>query len=288
MKITFTKLQGLGNDFVLIDDLEKPPGLVHHFSPEQIRLICDRHFGVGCDQMIRLRSLDSAVSAKGAPIACRVEFFNADGSNAEMCGNGIRAAAHYLVRHQAKVLPGDDEHFVCETLAGLIEIERVTKTGEQDDFFSVNMGRSRLDSPNGWLKPEELILNGKRYSYLLVQMGVPHCVIFGASWPEKEVRDVGPVIEIHPRFLRQTNVDFVEVLSRGKIRVQVWERGAGYTLACGTGACASVVAAIQTGQCDSKVEVELPGGVLQIEFDGDTVTMVGPAKEVFRGEIDIG
>ncbi|MEK6577726.1 MAG: diaminopimelate epimerase, partial [Bdellovibrionota bacterium] len=202
----------------------------------------------------------------------RMEILNADGSMAEMCGNGIRAIALYLNRYGAI----KKASYRIETLAGVLPVEL------QGNQVRVGMGIPKLQS----LREEVLNLNGKDHLYLGVEVGVPHAVFAVDDVSVVPLETWGPVIENHSRFPNKTNVDFYQVLSLHKIKLRVWERGAGPTLACGTGACSTAVAAIFLGRAKSPLEVELPGGVLKIEWKGvgKPVIMTGPAVEVFRGE----
>ncbi len=247
--IVFVKMHGIGNDFVVIgalDDLPLPEEKLSEFA----RFVCDRHFGVGADGVIWI--LPSQVAD------FKMRIFNPDGSEAEMCGNGIRCAAKWFYdRDYAK-----GKAVQVETLAGIKTV---------------------------WVQEE----NGKAVA-VTVDMGEP---IFAPSLVPTSlgegseaidnfpVETIGPRIEHHPAFPKRTNVEFVQVLSRNEMKVRVWERGAGLTLACGTGACASLVIASRTGRTDRKAKVHLPGGTLTIEWrDDGRIYMTGPAVEVFRGE----
>ena len=275
MSIPFLKMHGLGNDFVVIDDLGKPEGLCQRLDDELAREICDRRFGVGADQILWLKApIEASVDA-------RMEIFNSDGSVAEMCGNGIRAVALYLYRHG----PKRKDTYTVETLAG-------TKTVRvQQGEVAVDMGEPKLlggfaDEVEAKNPPGEKIhASGMDLKFFEVSMGNPHAVIFTESLTGFPVERLGQVIEQHSRFPERTNVEFVEVTGPHSIRVRVWERGAGITLACGTGACASAVASLATGRVESPVDVDLPGGRLRIQWgQGSPVIMEGPAEESFRGE----
>jgi diaminopimelate epimerase len=284
--LSFIKMQGLGNDFIVIDGVsvsrEKLKEQERLLTPKFAREICDRRFGVGADQILWLRP------AKSKKAVARMEILNCDGSIAEMCGNGIRAVAVYLngleseknKKKSAKIFP-------IETLAGLLTVEL---KGAQ---VRVDMGPPKLgekSSQKGGIQSEKLAVNGASIQFWEVSMGNPHAVIFVDGLAGYPVEREGAMIEVHPRFPKRTNVEYVEVISRKKMKVRVWERGAGITLACGTGACASAVAAIASGKTQKAVEVELPGGVLFIEWSGSanhSVFMTGPAEEVFRGEFTV-
>jgi diaminopimelate epimerase len=267
-------MHGLGNDFVVIDDLGKPAALCHQLTPGLAAEICDRHFGIGADQIVWLKQ---AQGDSPNPLDARVEFINADGSSAEMCGNGMRAAALYLFKHG----PVKKSAYVIETVGG-VQYAEVSDDGQ----VSVNIGRPTLGGGFGDSKGE--LLAGIPLRFFEVNVGNPHAVIFlaeGESLESYPAAELGPKIERHARFPNRTNVEFVQVTGPDSIRVRVWERGAGLTLACGSGASASAVAAVATGKVKSPVTVELPGGSLRILWtQGEALRMEGPAEEVFRGE----
>jgi diaminopimelate epimerase len=281
MQLPFIKMQGLGNDFIVLDHRQEGARseLVRSITPDLARRICDRRFGIGADQILWLKSPgDRSADA-------RMEILNADGSTAEMCGNGIRAVALYVHQHP---LPGQSarSEYRVETLAG---IKTVRVRGDQ---VSVDMGAPKLGG--GFPKSgEPLHILGKEIRFFEVSMGNPHAVVFvddihllpfGHS-----IEELGPAIENHLRFPKRTNVEFVQVSGPSSILVRVWERGAGVTLACGTGACASAVAALATHRVQGPVGVQLPGGKLTIDWGGDEqpVIMEGPAQEVFSGRYPI-
>ncbi len=275
--LLFTKMQGLGNDFVVIDDLGSVPATQGLDLGKLAKKICDRRFGIGADQILWLKKSRSSVAD------IRMEILNADGSEAEMCGNGIRAVARYLQRHtglkrpesSSSVLPS----YLIETLGGVKKVELM------GNEVIVDMGAPTLGK--GFLgQGEELVVAGERLFFYEVNVGNPHAVFFVNALSQFPVETLGPLIEKHPRFPQRTNVEFVEVGDGHSIRVRVWERGAGITLACGTGACASAVASLATQKVSGRVEVLLPGGALQITWSGkvtDSVMMQGPAEEVFQG-----
>lgn len=268
--LPFLKMHGLGNDFVVIDgllcgkaELAKQKKVV---TPEFAKRICDRRFGVGADQVLWI------LPAKSKTAAGKMEVLNADGSRAEMCGNGIRAVALYLDRRlpQAK----RKKSYPIETGAGLLHVE------VDGSHARVNMGAPKVGKTE-----EKLKLRSGSVSFLEVSMGNPHAVIVVDDPWAYPVEEQGPEIEKHPRFPNRTNVEFIHAEDDGHLVTRVWERGGGTTLACGTGACAAAVAAIVHGICKSPVEVRLPGGSLQIEWAGakSPVFMSGPAEEVFGG-----
>jgi diaminopimelate epimerase len=277
--IPFIKMHGLGNDFIVFDGVNVSQGKlrdqIHKLTPAFARKICDRRYGIGADQILWIRP------AKSKKAVARMEVINADGSIAEMCGNGIRAVALYLATENGKKKRSGkksqpSEVYPIETLAGVLSVEVKGKEAR------VDMGKPKLGA-----KAEKLSVEGSTVEFWEVSMGNPHAVIFLESLEGYPVEEQGPLVEKHARFPKRTNVEYVQVDTRSKLTVRVWERGAGITLACGTGACASAVASISAGKAKSPVSVELPGGELLIEWSGDprhSVFMTGPAEEVFRGE----
>jgi diaminopimelate epimerase len=270
-KLLFIKMHGLGNDFVVIDGLlPGKPALARQkklVTPDFARRICDRRFGIGADQLLWI----TPPRSKGA--VAEMQVLNADGSVAEMCGNGIRAVALYLDRALPK--SKRKKSYPIDTGAGLLQVE------VDGDFARVNMGVPRYGK-----KPKTLKLpKGPELSYRDVSMGNPHAVLFVDDPWNHPVGEQGAVIEKLREFPKRTNVEFVHAEDEHTLVCRVWERGAGLTLACGTGACAAAVAAVLEGACESPVEVKLPGGSLKIEWEpGGPVWMSGPAQEVFRGE----
>jgi diaminopimelate epimerase len=267
-QLPFTKMQGLGNDFVVINDLNSPPVTEGILSPEQAQKVCDRRFGIGADQILWLKKPESTAAD------ARMEILNADGSIAEMCGNGIRAVALYL----SEVGPQPKTEYLIETLAG---IKTVQIRGDQ---VLVNMGEPKLGI--GFETQGELIeVAGHQLRFYEVDMGNPHAVFFVDHLSQLPIEEFGPLVENHPRFPKRTNVEFVVVQNSQAIEVRVWERGAGPTLACGTGACAAAVATLATGRVRGTLTVNLPGGSLRIGWEGPfcPVMMEGPAKKVFQG-----
>jgi len=268
MILPFTKMQGLGNDFIVIDDIGPKPATQTPLTADFARKICDRRFGVGADQILWLRK------PQNPSTDVRMEILNADGSEAEMCGNGIRAVALYLNQHGIN----KKLEYGVETLAGLLTV-RI-----QGQEVLVDMGKPGLGA--GFSQEGEPIqIQGKEFRFYEVSMGNPHAVFFVKNVAEFPVEELGPIVEKHPRFPKRTNVEFVEVQNPNSIQVRVWERGAGITLACGTGACAAAVASLATGKTQGVVDVHLPGGKLRISWAGNMnpVMMEGPAQEVFRG-----
>jgi len=270
MELPFVKMHGLGNDFVLVDDRERDRGDWAALAPR----LAHRRLGVGCDQVLVVRSSGTA--------DLRMDIYNADGSRAEMCGNGIRCLARWA--RDRGVSSGDELR--VETLAGVM-IPRL-----RGDLVEVDMGEPIFEGrkipvdADGPVKDHPVPLDEGSVKVTCVSMGNPHAVVFvddAASYPAAEV---GPQVETHPFFPRRTNVEFVQVLAPDRLRMRVWERGAGVTLACGTGACAAAVAAHWTGRAEREADVELDGGLLNIRWDRESsrVFMTGPAAEVFEGQ----
>ena len=274
MKIEFIKMQGLGNDFVFVDGRRfKIPN-----PKKTARFLCDRRRGVGADQLLIL--------GKSRKADFRMEIYNADGSVAGMCGNGLRCLARY-VRDQKLSTRSEIR---IETSSG-IRTAQVISRGK----VTVDMGLPVLKSReipvnlSGRVINRPIRVDGKELRATCLSMGNPHCVLFVEDLENAPVGKLGPVIERHNLFPQRTNVEFVRVGSHREIEMRVWERGAGETLACGSGACAATVASVLNGFTDRKVDVKLPGGVLQIEWDRDSghVFMTGPAETVFKGEVDV-
>lgn len=275
MQLNFTKMHGLGNDFVVIDATDRPFDL----APDRIRLLADRHFGVGFDQML----IVEPASSDEMDFSYRI--FNSDGGEVEQCGNGARCFARYV--HE-KGLTGK-QRIRVGTMSGIIILEL---TG--DDQVRVDMGVPELS-------PERVPFTApvRQATYALelpdqtiqigaVSMGNPHAVQRVADVDTAPVTTQGPVIENHESFPNRVNAGFMQVIDRRHIRLRVWERGAGETLACGTGACAAVVAGIVQDLLDESVTVDLPGGTLQISWagEGNPVMMTGPATFVFEGTLE--
>jgi diaminopimelate epimerase len=265
-RIAFTKMEGTGNDFVVIDATREALRL----SPEQRRRIADRHFGVGCDQILVVEQS----STPGADFRYRI--FNADGGEVEQCGNGARCFVKFVHEHG---LTGKREIRV-ETLGGPI-VPRLEDDGE----VSVNMGAPLLASP----LLETLDVNGEPMEFAILSMGNPHAVQVVQDTERAPVGTQGPLIERHARFPDRVNAGFMQVVDRHAIRLRVYERGAGETLACGTGACAAAVSGIVRGLLDSPVSVRARGGTLTVSWAGgdNPVWMKGPARTVYEGVLDI-
>ncbi|MGI9859887.1 diaminopimelate epimerase [Moorella naiadis] len=277
----FVKMHGLGNDFVLVNALaeEVPEDL-----PSLARWVCHRRFGIGADGLILV------LPSKQAQL--RMRIFNPDGSEAEMCGNGIRCFARYA--YESGLVKGAE--LQVETLAGIIK-PRLILTGSRVTGVRVDMGEPRLERAEipmaGTGSPvldEPLEINGETWRGTCVSMGNPHCVFFVADVDRAPVTTVGSLVEGHNLFPRRTNVEFIQVRNRDELQMRVWERGAGETMACGTGACAATVAGALTGRSNRKVTVHLAAGDLEIEWSpaDNHVYMTGPAVEVFRGDFPRG
>ncbi len=273
----FVKMHGLGNDFVFLDHFSVSPATDY---PALARRLCDRHFGIGADGLIAILPSEAADA--------RMRIFNADGSEPEMCGNGIRCAARFL--YDKRYVTSNP--LTIETLAGILSLRLDLGDGIVKGV-RVDMGAPILKAGLiPVLAQREPLINvplnveGKVWHYTAVSMGNPHCVIFVKDFEDLDFEHVGPAIEKHADFPRRTNVEFIRVDSENEITMKVWERGAGPTLACGTGACAAAVAAVLNHKTGRSVTVHLPGGDLLIEWAADNhVYMTGPASYVFRGEL---
>ncbi len=278
-----TKMHGIGNDYIYIDATTQD--LSGLDLPALARALSSRHFGVGGDGIILILPSDHA--------DFRMRMFNSDGSEAEMCGNGMRCFAKYVYDHGLTA----KKDLVIETGAGLIRPTLHVIDGTVTSV-TVDMGRPTLarenipmlGSPaNQAVIAEPLVVHGQQYKITCVSMGNPHCVLFVDDVSSAPVHSLGPLIEHHEAFPARINVEFVQVEDPKLLQMRVWERGSGETLACGTGASASVVAASLTGRAGRACEVKLLGGELSIEWrDDDHVLLTGPAVEVFTGEVDPG
>jgi diaminopimelate epimerase len=276
MPIEFTKYQGLGNDFILLDNRHSSEPVI---TPEQAVQMCDRHFGIGADGVIF-----ALPGQDGTDYTMRI--FNCDGSEPEMCGNGIRCLAKFIADlegSEAKTL------YRIHTLAGVMSPELLP-----DGQVKVDMGVPRLlasEIPTTLAAPDAKVINapievaGQSWSVTCVSMGNPHCITFVDDVSAVALETVGPQFDRHQAFPQRTNTEFIQVIRSDYVKMRVWERGAGATLACGTGACASVVAGVLVGKCDRTTAVELPGGVLSIEWSeiSQRIYMTGPAQRVFSG-----
>ncbi len=271
----FVKMHGLGNDYVYVDGF----GRRGANWPALSRAVSDRHTGVGADGLIVL------LPSRRADF--RMRMFNADGSEGEMCGNGIRCLAK-LARDLGRTRRRE---IVFETKGGPIRT-RIARDGAREAWVTVDMGvprpltgpAARAAGPDGRFAVSTLRAAGRTFRIHEVSMGNPHCILFVPDTAKAPVTTVGPVLERHPRFPKRTNVEFVQVCSRAVLRQRTWERGSGETMACGTGACATAVAAHRTGRTGPSVTVRLLGGDLRIALAKDgRVFMTGPAVTVFEG-----
>ena len=276
----FTKMHGAGNDYVYVNCFEE-----RLENPEQVAIkVSNRNFGIGSDGLILIMPSNAA--------DVRMRMFNSDGSESEMCGNGIRCVAKYAYDHGIVA----KKEITAETGAGILTLQLVTNDRNKVDKVRVNMGKPRLTraeipmtgEPGAQVVGEPLNILHTTFRITCVSMGNPHCVIFVDDVESFQVEKYGPLIENHEIFPRRTNVEFVQVISPGEVRQRTWERGAGETLACGTGASAVCVAGALNGVTGKKILNHLSGGDLELEWAEDGhLYMTGPATEVFSGEIDL-
>jgi diaminopimelate epimerase len=271
----FWKMHGLGNDYVVIDN--RKGAIPNEVIPELARKLCERRFSIGADGLLLV--------SDSAKADVKMRIFNADGSEAEMCGNGIRCFAKYC--YENNITRKLD--FTVETLAGT---KRVWLTVRNDQIRSVrvDMGtpifernKMSMTGEGTWIN-ENLLVDGENYKATCLSTGNPHCVIFLDNTDDFPVCVIGPKIENNHLFPQRTNVEFAQVINNNEIKVRVWERGCGETLACGTGACAAVVAGKRLGIVENKVTVRLLGGNLEVEYT-DRMFLSGPAERVFEGKL---
>ncbi len=278
MQFKFEKWNGLGNDFVIVNGAEE---VIENYSSAAAE-VCDRHFGIGADGLVILLPCDE----EGIDFEMRI--FNSDGSEAEMCGNATRCIAKYIAANQLS----DKKELHILTKAGII-IPALVDMSDGSIGVRVNMGKPRLtpseipviSETEEMIVAEPITAGEDTFRMTTVSMGNPHCVIFVDDIAKIALSEVGPKLETHERFPRKINVEFAEVLNRKQIRMRVWERGAGITLACGTGSCATIVAAVLNEKTERQAEIILDGGTLHLEWaekDGN-VYMTGPATKVFAG-----
>jgi diaminopimelate epimerase len=274
MLLRFTKMHGLGNDFMVLDLISQHA----HILPKHARQWGDRHTGIGFDQLL-------LVEAPNNPdVDFRYRIFNADGSEVEQCGNGARCFARFVLDKRLTM----KRQIRVETAGGIIELDT-----QADGQVSVNMGAPRLEPAQIPFQAEAqassyaIEVDGQTLQIAAASMGNPHAVLRVEDADTAPVRSLGPKLEQHPRFPQRVNVGFLQVIDRQHAKLRVWERGAGETQACGTGACAAAVAAISQGWMDSPLRIELPGGRLAIEWAGPglPVMMSGPAVRVFEGQV---
>jgi diaminopimelate epimerase len=276
MRVEFTKMHGLGNDFIVIDAISQPVSL----TAEQVRLLADRHFGIGCDQLLLVEPATSGEAD------FRYRIYNADGGEVGQCGNGARCFMRFVNEQGLS----DKSALIVETAGGPLRLTR-----EEDGQITVNMGIPRL-------QPGEIPFDAPAYAPLYplhaanhelevaaISMGNPHAVLLVDDIDSAPVAELGPIIESHPRFPERVNAGFMQVVDRQTIQVRVYERGAGETLACGSGACAAVVAGQLWERLDTRVKVFLKGGELMVSWrgKGEPVMMTGPATTVYQGHIEL-
>lgn len=273
----FTKMHGIGNDYVYVncfsEDVKEPEALA--------RFVSNRNFGIGSDGLILIRPSEKA--------DFRMDMYNADGSQAEMCGNGIRCVGKYVYDYGLT----DKTEITVDTLAGIKQLELTVENGKVS-LIRVNMGEPILEaakipvisdvSPVVGVPVE---VRGKTYHMTCVSMGNPHAIVFMDGVKNMDIEEIGPYFENHPVFPKRTNTEFVEVLDKNTVNMRVWERGSGETLACGTGTCATAVACVLNGKTQEDVTVHLLGGDLRIQWDRTTnqIYMTGTATTVFDGEL---
>jgi len=278
MAIDFTKYQGLGNDFILVDNRSSSEPVI---SNQQAVKLCDRHFGIGADGVIF-----ALPGENGSDYSMRI--FNSDGSEPEMCGNGIRCLAQFIADLEGA--SNDSDRYRIHTLAGMITPQLMP-----NHQVKVDMGVPKLlaaEIPTTLCAGDEKVIDrplqvaDQSWDVTCVSMGNPHCVTFVADVAAIALEVIGPQFEHHSAFPQRINTEFIQVVRPDYLKMRVWERGAGVTLACGTGACAALVAAVLTGRSDRTATVELPGGCLEIEWSSsDRLYMTGPATPVFTGKI---
>ena len=279
MIIPFTKMEGAGNDYVYINafKVKLPEESISRIA----QIVSDRHFGIGSDGLILICPTQEADA--------KMRMFNMDGSESEMCGNGIRCVAKYV--HDHKLINGLSTSI--ETLAGIKYIDMFIGEDRKVNKARVNMGEPNfksVDFPYTWNSPlgYDLEVNETIYKAYCVSMGNPHAIIFVNNVDSFDVDGIGKALESHRAFPNRSNIEFVEIISRDLIKMRVYERGSAETLACGTGACATAVTCITLGMANERVDVELLGGTLTIEYSKDSnVFMTGPCREVFSGKIEI-
>jgi len=281
----FSKMHGLGNDYVYVNCFDEPLEGVD--LPELARRVSDRHFGIGGDGLILIMPSQRA--------DFRMRVFNSDGSEAKSCGNGLRCVSKYVYDHGLT----KRTRFSVETLGGVVYPEVTIGADGKVEMVTIDMGEPKLDPAQIPLQlsglsgrgeqpviDQPLEVAGRTFQLTAVSMGNPHAVLVVDEVRDADVQRYGPLIEFHEWFPERTNVEFIQVLNRREILFRVWERGSGITLACGTGACAAVVAAVLNGKTDRRVTVHLAGGDLLIEWreEDNHVYMTGPAVEVYRGQ----
>jgi diaminopimelate epimerase len=282
MDIAFTKYHGLGNDFILIDNRATTEPIL---TPDQAIQWCDRHFGIGADGVIF-----ALPGQAGTDYTMRI--FNSDGSEPEMCGNGIRCLGRFVADLEIAETGSARPEYRIHTLAGLIT-PKLQASGQ----VTVDMGQPRLlanEIPTTLAAADQQVVDlpltvaGQTWQVTCVSMGNPHCITFVPDVAAIALSELGPQFEHHSAFPQRINTEFIQVVNSNYLKMRVWERGAGITLACGTGACAALVAGVLNGKCDRRATVELPGGNLEIEWTATgQIYMTGPAQQVFTGKVAV-
>jgi diaminopimelate epimerase len=272
MEIPFTKMHGCGNDFIFIDCLKNDIPDLGTIAGK----LCDRRFGIGADQLLTVHPSEVA--------DFKMEIYNADGSQVEMCGNGIRCFAKYVYEHGLT----QNKELEVETLAGIIRPRIVGDLVEVDMGEPILEGRKIPVDADGQIVNRPLIVDGRTYTVTCVSMGNPHCVLYLDDIDFLDLEKIGPRFEHHPFFPKRVNTEFIKVLSPFEVNMRVWERGAGETWACGTGASAVTVAGVLADKTERKLTLHLKGGDLFIEWrDNNRVYMTGAAEEVFHGTVKV-
>lgn len=282
MSLEFVKYHGLGNDFILVDNRASTEPCL---TSDQAIKLCDRHFGIGADGVIF-----ALPGQEGTDYTMRI--FNSDGSEPEMCGNGIRCLGQFLADLEITDTGAAKEQYLIHTLAGVITLKLA------DSQVTVDMGAPRLlaaEIPTTLTNADQKIVDqpldvaGQTWQVTCVSMGNPHCITFVEEVSAISLEKIGPQFEHHAVFPQRINTEFMQVVRSDYLKMRVWERGAGITLACGTGACAALVAGVLTGRCDRRATIELPGGCLEVEWKADgRIAMTGSATRVFAGTLEEG
>lgn len=285
---SFYLYHGLGNDYLVLEASQLPTRL----TPQMVQRLCDRHFGLGADGILLNESSGQPRSDADNLAAGVAEFhlriLNPDGSEAEKSGNGLRIFSRYLCDVGA-VRRGDD--FSVHTVGGRVTCQVLPDRDAHDQRVRVQMGQASFSSGAiSMVGPEREVLNetlhagGRDLAFCAVSVGNPHCVVLGENWSDEDVQQLGPIIENDPRFRQRTNVQFVEVLTPARIKLSIWERGAGYTLASGSSSCAAAAVCHRLGLCGSRINAQMPGGELALRVDPDfNIEMEGPVVAIARG-----
>ena len=281
MILKFTKMHGCGNDYVYINCFEQEIN-----DPQALSIkLSNRHYSIGSDGVILI--------CKSSKADAKMRMFNADGSEGKMCGNGIRCVGKYLFDHN--MVKKDD--ILIETLSGIKKLKAIRNSGDKEvTNLCVDMGKANLHAKDIPVNLDQnTIINypiqicEKEYNITCVSMGNPHCIVFCKNVDDIDIEKIGPMFEKNPIFPNGVNTEFIEIIDDDTLKMRVWERGSGETMACGTGACAAAVAAVENGYCkkNQEIKVKLKGGDLTIKYTDETVLMTGPAQKSFEGEIEI-